>query len=97
MGNRHRFAPPFTLNIGNAHLRSRIIAINWLSEGDASRFFTIVSLREISFKIRIHANFFCDRDTFGHWGNPPSPAKPKDEQENSFISNQKGEQRCMLP
>jgi len=97
MGNRHHFAPPFTRNIGNAHLRSRFIAINWLIEGKASRFFMIVSLKGISFKIGIQANFFCDRDTFGHWGNPPSPAKPQNEREDSFIRNQICEQRCMSP
>jgi len=48
-------------------LRNRIIALNWLSEDDASGFFMIVSLKEISFKIEMQANFFCDRDTFGHW------------------------------
>ncbi len=37
----------------------------------------IVSLKGNSLKIEIQANFFCDRDTFGHWGNPPSPARPK--------------------
>jgi hypothetical protein len=31
----------------------------------------IVSLKGISFKIGIQANFFYDRDTFGHWRNPP--------------------------
>jgi hypothetical protein len=45
----------------------------------------IVSLKEISFKIEIQANFFCDRDTFGHWGNPPSPARPKNQRDNNFI------------